>query len=71
MSQITLGLLPLEQVLARQVGGLLVPEKESLKAGIVVGGVDWPILSCGRVGINIVFPVEQPDGTTIVNEKLC
>ena len=67
-----MGLLPLEQVLARQVGGLLVPEKESLKAGIVVGGVDWPILSCGRVGvgINILFPVEQPDGTTIVNEKL-
>jgi hypothetical protein len=45
-----LGLLPLEQVLARQVGGLLVPEKESLKAGIVVGGVNWPILSCGRFG---------------------
>jgi hypothetical protein len=50
LSQITLGLLPLEQVLARQVGGLLVPEKESLKAGIVVGGVNWPILSCGRFG---------------------
>ena len=66
MSQITLGLLPLEQVLARQVGGLLVPEKESLKAGIVVGGVDWAILSCGRVGIIIKFPVEQPGGTTIV-----
>ena len=65
-----MGLLPLEQVLARQVGGLLVPEKESLKAGIVVGGVDWPILSCGRAGINIVFPAEQSAAATIVKEKL-
>ena len=71
MSHTTLRLL-LEQVLARQVGGLLVPEKVSLKAAIVVGGVDWLILiDAGRVGITIVFPVEQLGGTTIVNEKLC
>ena len=48
----------------------MVPEKVSLKAGIVVGGVDWFILIDGRVGITIVFPVEQLGGTTIVNEKL-
>ena len=40
----------------------MVPEKESLKAAIVVGGVDWSILiDAGRVGITIVFPVEQLD----------
>ena len=72
MSHTTLRQL-LEQVLARQVGGLLVvPEKVSLKAGIVVGGVDWLILiDAGRVGITIVFPVEQLAATTIVIEKLC
>ena len=71
MSHTTLRLL-LEQVLARQVGGLLAPEKVSLKAAIVVGGVYWSILiDAGRVGITIVFPVEQLGGTTIVNEKLC
>ena len=71
MSQTTLRLL-LEQVLAKQAGGLLVPEKVSLKAGIVVGGVDWLILiDAGRVGITIVFPVEQLAATTIVIEKLC
>ena len=69
MSHTTLGLL-LKQVLAKQAGGLLVPEKVSLKAGIVVGGVDWFILIDGRVGITIVFPVEQLGGTTILNEKL-
>jgi hypothetical protein len=52
------------------VGGLVVPEKVSLKAGIVVGGVSWSILIAGRVGITIVFPVEQLAATTIVNEKL-
>ena len=66
MSHTTLRLL-LEQVLARQVGGLVVPEKVSLKAGIVVGGVDWFILiAVDRVGITIVFPVEQLAATTIV-----
>ena len=71
MSHSTLGLL-LEQSLGPQVGGLLVPEKVSLKAGIVVGGVDWLILiDAGKVGITIVFPVKQLGGTTIVNEKLC
>ena len=62
-----------EQVLAKQVGGLLVvPEKVSLKAGIVIGIKNWSILiDAGRVGITIVFPVEQLGGTTIVNEKLC
>ena len=71
MSHTTLRLL-LEQVLARQVGGLLAPEKVSLKAAIVVGGVNWSILiDAGKVGITIVFPVEQLGGTTIVNEKLC
>ena len=71
LSHTTLGLL-LKQVLAKQVGGSVVPEKVSLKAGIVVGGVDWLILiDAGRVGITIVFPVEQLGGTTIVNEKLC
>ena len=65
-----MGLLPLEQVLARQVGGLLVPEKESPNAGIVVGGVNWSILSGGRVGINIALPEEQLAGTTICIEKL-
>jgi hypothetical protein len=69
LSHTTLGLL-LEQVLARQVGGSVVPEKVSLKEEIVVGGVDWFILIDGRVGITIVFPVEQLGGTTIVNEKL-
>ena len=50
----------------------MVPEKVSLKAGIVVGGVDWLILiDAGRVGITIVFPVEQLAATTIVIEKLC
>jgi len=57
----------LEQVLARQVGGSVVPEKVSLKAAIVVGGVDWSILiAVDRVGITIVFPVEQLAATTIV-----
>ena len=71
MSHTTLGLL-LEQVLARQVGGLLVvPEKVSLKAAIVIGGVVWLIFIASRVGITIVFPVEQLAATTIVNEKLC
>ena len=61
-----MGLL-LEQVLARQVGGSVVPEKVSLKAAIVVGGVDWSILiAVDRVGITIVFPVEQLAATTIV-----
>ncbi len=60
----------LEQVLAKQVGGALVPEKVSLKAGIVVGVVSWLILIDGKVGITIVFPVEQPAVTTIVNSKL-
>ena len=49
----------------------MVPEMVSLKAGIVVGGVDWLILIVSRDGITIVFPVEQLGGTTIVNEKLC
>ena len=66
-----MGLL-LEQVLAKQVGGLLVvPEKVSWKAGIVVGGVDWSILIASRVGITIALPVEQLPATTIVNGKLC
>jgi hypothetical protein len=60
----------LEQVLAKQVGGLVVPEKISLKAGIVVCGVSWSILIAGRVGITIVLPVEQLAAATIVNEKL-
>jgi len=60
-----LGLLPLEQVLGPQVGGLLVPEKESLNAAIVVGGVNWPILSGSRVGSTIVFPVKQPGSRTV------
>ena len=70
MSQTTLRLL-LEQVLAKQAGGLLVPEKVSLKAGIVIGVKNWSILiDAGKVGITIVFPVEQPAATTIANEKL-
>jgi hypothetical protein len=48
----------------------VVPEKVSLKAGIVVGRVNWSILIAGKVGITIVFPLEQLGGTTIVNEKL-
>jgi len=44
----------------------VVPEKVSWKAGIVVGGVDWSILIASRVGITIVFPVEQLAATTIV-----
>ena len=37
---------------------------------MVVGGVNWSILiDAGRVGITIVFPVEQL-ASTIVNEKL-
>ena len=62
-----MGLLPLEQVLGPQVGGLLVPEKESLNAAINDGGVNWPILSCGRVGVGstIVFPVKQPGSRTV------
>ena len=64
-----MGLL-LEQVLAKQVGGLLVPEEVSWKAGIVFGGVDWFILIATRVGITIAFPVEQLAATTIVNWKI-
>ena len=62
-----MGLL-LEQVLAKQVGGLLVvPEKVSLKAGMVIGGVNGLILiAVDRIGITIVFPVEQLAATTIV-----
>jgi hypothetical protein len=60
----------LEQVLAKQVGGLVVPEKVSLKAGIVVGGVSWLILIVDKVGITIVLPVEQSAAAKIVNEKL-
>ncbi len=48
----------------------MVPEKVSLKAGIVVGGVSWSILIAGRVGVTIVFPVEQLAAATIFNEKL-
>ncbi len=48
----------------------MVPEKISLKAGIVVCGVSWSILIAGRVGITIVLPVEQLAAATIVNEKL-
>ena len=67
MSHTTLGLL-LKQVLAKQVGGLVVPEKVSLKAGIVIGVKNWSILiDAGKVGITIVFPVEQLAATTIVN----
>ncbi len=33
----------------------MVPEKVSLKAGIVVGGVSWLILIADKVGITIVF----------------
>ena len=65
-----MGLL-VEQVLAKQVGGLLVvPEKVSLKAGIVIGIKNWSILiDAGRVGITIVFPVEQLAATTIVYDN--
>jgi hypothetical protein len=61
----------LEQVLAKQVGGLVVPEKVSLKAAYVIGVKNWSILidAC-KVGITIVFPREQLGGTTIVNKKL-
>ena len=48
----------------------MAAEKVSLKAGMVVGGVNWLILIAGRVGITIVFPIEQLGGTTIVNKKL-
>ncbi len=49
----------------------MVPEKVSLKAGIVVVGVSWSILiDAGKVGITIVFPIEQLGGTTIVNQNL-
>ncbi len=37
---------------------------------MVVGGVNWSILIDGRVGITIVFPVEQLVALTIVNRKL-
>ncbi len=48
----------------------MVPEKVSLKAGIVVGGVSWSILiDAGKVGITIVFPVEQLGGR-MVSKKL-
>ncbi len=47
----------------------MVPEKVSLKAGIVVGGVSWPILIADKVGITIVFPVEQLAAATIVKSK--
>ena len=71
MSHTTLGLL-LEQVLAKQVGGFVAPEKVSLKAVYVIGEKNWSILiDAGKVGITIVFPVEQLGGTTIVIEKLC
>ena len=62
MSHTTLGLL-LEQVLAKQVGGLVVPEKVSLNAVYVIGVKNWSILNVvGKVvGMTIVFPVEQLD----------
>ena len=62
MSHTTLGLL-LEQVLAKQVGGLVVPEKVSLNAAYVIGVKNWTILNVvGKVvGITIVFPLEQLD----------
>ena len=62
MSHTTLGLL-LEQVLAKQVGGLVVPEKVSLNAAYVIGVKNWSILNVvGKVvGITIVFPLEQLD----------
>ena len=44
---------------------LLFTEKESLNAAIVIGGVNWPILSGGRVGSTIVFPVKQPGSRTV------
>ncbi len=48
----------------------MAAEKVSLKAGMVVGGVNWLILIAGKVGITIVLPVEQSGGTTIINRKL-
>jgi hypothetical protein len=58
--------LSLEQVLAKQVGGLVVPEKVSLKAAYVIGVKNWSILIvAGKSGITIVFPVEQLGGTII------
>jgi hypothetical protein len=66
----TLGLL-LEQSLRPQVGGLVVPEKVSLKAGYVIGVKNWSILiDAGKFGSTILFPVEQSAAATIVNKKL-
>ncbi len=48
----------------------MVPEEVSLKAGMVVGRVNWLILIAGRVGITIVLPVEQSAAVTIVSKKL-
>ncbi len=48
----------------------MVPEKISLKAGMIVGRVNWLILIAGRVGITIVFSVEQLGWATIVKKKL-
>ncbi len=45
----------------------MVPEKVSLKAGMVVGRVNWSILIADKVGITIVLPVEQSAAATIVN----
>jgi hypothetical protein len=64
-----LGLL-LEQVLAKQVGGLVAPEKVSLKAGIVVAIKNWSILiDAGKVGITIVFPAEQLAGIIVISNS--
>ncbi len=44
----------------------MVPEKVSLKAGIVVVGVSRLILIADKAGITIVLPVEQSAAATIV-----
>jgi hypothetical protein len=56
--QNTFGLL-LEHTLRPQVGGLVVPEKVSPKAGIVVGAEFESMVRFGKVGTIIVVD-EQP-----------
>lgn len=62
LTKSTLGL-SLMQVLAH-LGGLVVPEVVSPKAGIVVYGEVWSIVNGGRLGMVIEFPVRQSYGNS-------
>ena len=61
-------MLVLEQVLAPQVGGFEDPEVRSPKAGMSVAVKVWSIVTAGRYGMIIEFPVRQSTVNVSVND---